>query len=128
MAKDFFSKEDKGQKREWFGNVWVNPPYSQPLIKDFCIAVCSKYKDLEFSQALVLTNNATETSWGQMLISNSTAICFPRKRIRFLDHNGKKAKSPLQGQMFTYFGDNVKRFIEVFSTFGFVISQRKEFP
>jgi hypothetical protein len=31
-AKQFFSIEDDGLKQKWIGNIWMNPPYAQPLV------------------------------------------------------------------------------------------------
>ena len=30
IAKHYFDKETDGLTQEWFGNVWMNPPYSNP--------------------------------------------------------------------------------------------------
>lgn len=49
----------------------------------------------------------------------SAAICFPRRRIAFVDTLGDRA-SPLQGQAFFYFGDRPDAFAERFADIGFV--------
>jgi hypothetical protein len=30
-----YNKNDDGLKQEWKGRVWLNPPYSRPLIECF---------------------------------------------------------------------------------------------
>lgn len=32
-AKKMYNKEDDGLKQDWEGRVWLNPPYSRPLIE-----------------------------------------------------------------------------------------------
>ena len=60
--------------------LWLNPPYSRDLISKFA----EKLVDSDFSQAIVLVNNATETEWFQLLSRVSSAVCFHSGRIRFL--------------------------------------------
>ena len=34
-ADVMYNKNDNGLSKEWFGRVWLNPPYSRPLIEQF---------------------------------------------------------------------------------------------
>lgn len=34
-AKIMYNKSDDGLTKEWAGRVWLNPPYSRPLIGQF---------------------------------------------------------------------------------------------
>lgn len=120
-ARAFFTKESDGLSQKWHGRVWVNPPYVQPLVRQFCEAVVGKFKSGEIDQAIVLVNNGTETAWGQLLLSMANSVCFPAKRIKFLDCRGKPKNSPIQGQMIVYFGLFAGQFHENFSRFGVVI-------
>ncbi len=60
-ATVYFTKEQDGLKQKWNGNVWMNPPYAQPLMSQFAAAVAAKFAGGEIKQACVLVNNATET-------------------------------------------------------------------
>ena len=31
QAKNIFTKEDDGLKQDWYGNVWLNPPYGKDV-------------------------------------------------------------------------------------------------
>lgn len=119
-AAQFFDIQNNGLLRKWSGNVWMNPPYAQPLVADFCAAITKKFEDGEISQACILVNNATETQWFQELLSCASAICFPRSRIRFIDINGNPTGSPLQGQAIIYFGENYELFEKIFKPEGYV--------
>ena len=120
-ANLFYSQEEDGLSKEWFGNVWMNPPYSQPLIFQF---ICKLVESNQVNQAIVLVNNGTETQWGQLLLSNSSAVCFHQSRIRFIDKHGNLGQAPLQGQMICYIGTNIINFINEFSKYGTIYRKR----
>ena len=112
-ASTFFTEEDDGLTKKWFGNVWLNPPYSSTLVVSFA----DKVAEREFEQAVVLVNNATETKWFKTLIDNADAFVFKTGRIKFLKYDGQH-NAPLQGQAFIYFGNNVERFLAEFEQYG----------
>jgi hypothetical protein len=117
----FYTQEDDGLSKEWFGNIWMNPPYSQPLIFQF---ISKLVESKGVNQAIVLVNNGTETQWGQLLLSNSSAVCFHQGRIRFIDKYGNLGQAPLQGQMICYIGSNVNNFINEFKQYGTTYTKR----
>lgn len=120
-ARNIFTAEDDGLTRVWSGNVWMNPPYAQPLIGQFADAVSDKYDAKEIKRAIVLVNNATETAWFQRMLESSSAVCFLRGRVRFLDPSGAPSGAPLQGQAVLYLGENPYRFAKSFAEFGQVL-------
>ena len=104
-----------GQTRWLHQRIWLNPPYSNPgpwiekLVREhqagpFC------------TEAIVLVNNATETSWFQMLLERFP-VCLPARRIAFWRHDHANVGAR-QGQALFYLGPNAARFQEVFSQFG----------
>lgn len=101
-AKYAYTVADDGLTRQWRGNVWMNPPYSQPLIGLFIDKLLAEIRDGRIRQAIVLVNNASETRWGRALLENADAVCFPTGRIRFVGPRGNPG-APLQGQMICYF-------------------------
>jgi phage N-6-adenine-methyltransferase len=123
-AKKYYTVEQDGRDKKWSGNVWMNPPYSQPLISEFIDAFAQKYNAGEFQQACVLVNNATETNWYQSLLIYASAVCFIKGRVKFIDKQGNASGAPLQGQTVLYFGNKEKSFIDAFSEFGIVLYGR----
>ena len=113
-AKEYYTKEDDGLKQEWGGRDWLNPPYSQPEISMFAKAVLEQ----DFSEIIILVNNATETDWFYTMYQKCNAVCFVRKRIKFLDKDGFPSGSPLQGQALLYSGDKRVEFVNEFKRFG----------
>lgn len=113
-AKKYYDESTNGLFQIWKGNIWMNPPYAQPLIFDFIL----KLETEVYDQAIVLVNNATETKWGQKLLELSNAVCFHTGRIRFVSPDGELGDAPLQGQMIAYIGKNYKEFISEFKQYG----------
>lgn len=116
-ASVYFTAEHDGLAHDWFGPIWMNPPYSQPLIGQFI----DKLTDTD-AESICLVNNGTETVWGQKLLRASDAVCFPAGRIRFIDPDGNPG-APLQGQMITYRGPSPARFTDEFAAFGTVMGR-----
>lgn len=101
--------------------VWLNPPYDRKLIDQFANRVLSEISIGRVSQALWLSNNATETVWGQKLLRHSEGVCFPYKRVKFLDMNLEAVGAPLQGQMIIALGNiTSRRFRTAFDHIGMV--------
>ncbi len=118
-AKSFYTEDDDGLTQPWQGRIWMNPPYSQPLIGQFGERLVEAYSAGDVTQACVLVNNATETVWFQRVASVASAVCFPRSRIRFW-HPERVSAQPLQGQAVLYLGCNRKTFMTAFGAFGLV--------
>ena len=112
QAKTYYTEEDNGLDKEWHGNVWMNPPYAQPLISQFSDKLIEELDNGNAKQAMVLVNNATDTVWFNNLAKHATAIWFIKGRIKFIDVHGNPGGAPLQGQCVLYFGDNVDSFAE----------------
>jgi ParB family chromosome partitioning protein len=119
-ASRIYTAKDDGLSKQWKGRVWMNPPYAQPLITDFCERLVAEYEAGRVKAAVALVNNGTETGWGQRLLAASSAVCFPKGRIRFIDPEGKPSGAPLQGQMVVYLGDNKIAFRAAFKPIGVV--------
>jgi len=116
QAARYFTAEDDGLAHDWpVCRIWMNPPYAQPLISQFSNKIAEAAD--AGAEAIVLVNNATETAWFQRMLQSASALCFPEKRVRFLDPDGNPG-APLQGQALLYFGSNVSTFTGKFSEFG----------
>ena len=61
QAKLYFTAKENGLELEWFGRVWLNPPYAQPIIGQFCEKLTREVQVGNVVKAITLTNNATET-------------------------------------------------------------------
>jgi hypothetical protein len=114
-AKHHYTKEDDGLIKPWHGNVWLNPPYSFPLVEQFTIRMLQHYENHHQNQGIVLVNAATDAQWFQQLMT--FPACFVRGRISFL-LDGKAQSANRNGQVFFYLGDNQLRFFRLFRSIG----------
>lgn len=119
-AANYYTEADDGLRQPWAGRVWMNPPYAQPLVDRFCARLARSFASGEVTEACVLVNNATETTWFQALAAVASAMCFPRGRVRFW-HPDKESATPLQGQAVIYLGGNIPEFRAAFLPFGIAV-------
>lgn len=108
-----------GFSRHIPARIYSNPPYSRGLINKFCQAIAARYLSGEVAQAIVLTNNSSETLWHQALSGVASALCQVRYRIQFVGPDGKQSgRKPLQGQTLHYLGSRPEVFAAVFADVG----------
>jgi phage N-6-adenine-methyltransferase len=116
-ASAYYTINDDGLSQDWAGKVWLNPPYTANLIGRFASKAAAEYQSGRVNEAVILVNNATETSWFAALAEVSAAVCFLRSRVKFWRPDGE-TNSPLQGQAILYMGDRPTVFEREFSRLG----------
>lgn len=99
--------------------VWMNAPYGKTC-REAVDKFLLEYSEGNFTNAIVLMNNATETKWFQALLNKASAMCLTSHRIAFYNIDGKAISSNTRGQAFLYFGDDPVAFGREFAQFGFV--------
>lgn len=126
-AGTYYTVADNGLDKEWLGTVFLNPPYSHPEISHFIEKLCIECEAGRTTEAILLTNNNTDTKWWHRAAAVSSAICFTAGRINFYQEDGKITQ-PTNGQNFFYFGNAVAVFADVFKRHGFVMVKHVETP
>lgn len=116
-ATRWFSETDNGLEQPWDGRIWLNPPYHRELAPLFIDKLIEEIAAGRTHQAIVLTNNSTDTQWFFKAATLCTGICFTTGRIHFTVPNGPPVL-PTQGQAFFYFGSDLAHFVEVFGEIG----------
>jgi len=119
-ADKFFTAEDNGLEQDWFGNVWLNPPYSYPAIEHFCKKAISEYREGKINQCIILVNNCTDAKWFMELATNFP-MALSIGRIKFW--NNHHACGARQGQAFFYLGQNKAAFFKSFEDVAYVPNQ-----
>jgi phage N-6-adenine-methyltransferase len=125
-AENYFTLEDDGLTQKWFGNVFLNPPYAMPSIKQFVFKIVDSYKTHEIKSGVLLTNSATDTEWFHYALAAASAVCLTRGRISFIEaKDGEMIQktAPTNGQAFFYFGKESEKFKQVFEAFGAIIKK-----
>lgn len=118
-ATTYYTRDTDGLSQTWPGKVWLNPPYQMPEIKDFVSKLVEEYKTGNTTEAILLTTNATDTSWWILAANACDCLCFTRGRVRFYKSTDVDKKSaPPNGHCFFYFGENREAFVREFITVG----------
>lgn len=114
-AERLFTKQENGLLQPWYGNVWVNPPFSR--WKEWAPKIASEWKSGRVAEMCVLSACRTLTAQHFTGIHEcASAVCVMRGRIPFL---GELAtSSPDDGHVVFYFGNNRIRFAESFGDLG----------
>ena len=121
-AEKFFSIDDDGLSQMWHGNIWLNPPYTNGVIQKFV----SKLLASDFTAAIVLVDAATDTKWFRNLADVCNGIVFTAGRVNCLPHGEKNSSNPTRGSAIFYIGNDVEKFFDEFSQFGFGVYPRKK--
>jgi len=114
QAKNYYDYYNSGLKKEneWFGKVFMNPPYSAPLLSYMLSRAVREYKKGNIDEMIVLTNSGTDTKWSRIITKDSDCTAFTIGRISFIRPNGDGYGTPSRGQMYSYLGPNKQKFIE----------------
>lgn len=98
-ATVMYDKNSDGLSKEWFGRIWLNPPYSRPLISQFI----KKMADHNNGIAL-LFNRCDNVMFHDIIFPSAAAMKFLRKRIRFYRPDGTQGGSPGCGSVLIAWG------------------------
>ena len=120
-AKKMYNKAQNGLLQEWKGRVWLNPPYSRPLIGQFIA------KMVEHNNGIALLfNRCDNVMFHELIFPNMTGILFLRRRIKFLRPDGTRGGSPGCGSVLVAFGEENARILQESGIEGhYLIKQEK---
>ncbi len=116
QADTYYTQQDDGLTKDWHGSVWLNPPFSQPQISQFVDKLVTEFLGGTVQQAILLTNNSSDTTWFHKAATHAAMLCFTRGRIRCVGPDG--GGTPMQGHVLFYFGREQQRFYQIFTQFG----------
>lgn len=104
-AKKCYDRFDDGMKQEWRGRVWLNPPYSHPLIDKFVKRMA------EHGNGIALLFDRMDSAlWHDVIFPTADAMLVMRGRIGFMRPDGTQAPKGGCGSVFVAWGeDNAER-------------------
>lgn len=80
IAPKSYDKTENGLSKQWHGNVWLNPPYSHPLVTQF-VSKLSRHK-----QGIALLFSRMDTAlWHEVIFPTADALLIMRGRVKFID-------------------------------------------
>jgi len=106
-ANKYYTKEDDGLSKDWFGRVWLNPPYSQPTITQFMEKMA-----LHNNGIALLYNRSDNQMFHSFIFPVADSIFFIKGRIRFYRPDGTRGEQPGAGSILIAFGENNTKCIE----------------
>lgn len=120
-ATEIHDKSDNGLSWLWHGRVFLNPPGG--LVREFWRTLLAEHMYGDVPEAVWMGYSLQQL---QTLQSNNEAgpvrmaasICYPRKRIAFLDATGTASKRPTHANYIAYLGPSTDTFAIHFSQFG----------
>jgi len=80
---NYFTKEDDGLKKPWFGNVFVNPPYGQEIGKWVERSYYQAVTNPDVKTVVMLIPSRTDTKYWHDYVMRSHLIYFIRGRLKF---------------------------------------------
>ena len=120
-AKKYYSVKENGLKQDWFGRVWLNPPFNAGLIDAFADKLL---RSVKVESAIMLTDNATDAKWFRRMVEGCAGLIFTTSRLNFINSaklvRGEKTARGrhLRGSAFFYIGTEVENFHAEFCQYG----------
>jgi len=111
-ATTFYTKEDDGLDKNWYGRVWLNPPFS--LAKEAIIKLIDSYKSGRVKEAVLLIKSDVSTQKYKLLYPYP--FCELNKRVKF-ENVDNKDSAPFPVVLF-YLGRKYYKWNEVMSKIG----------
>jgi len=83
-AETRYTKEDDGLAQDWFGHVWLNPPYSRTQNPRWGEKAWRERERERVKSITALVPASTAESWWQSYYADFEAFCFLEGRVQFI--------------------------------------------
>jgi phage N-6-adenine-methyltransferase len=117
QATKYYTITDNGLTKDWYGNIWLNPPYND--LSSWVNKLIDEIERRHVSSAIMLSHNGTDSRWFDLALEWAASVCFVRGTFQFLDGNGEeRVQRSAWGSVFFYYGREAKVFEDVFCQIG----------
>lgn len=100
-ARRYYTKDDDGLLQDWFGRVWLNPPYSEPMLTRFVTKLA------DHGDGVALLFNRLDTKlFHDVIFPRADSLFFLRDRVYFYRADGTNIGRPGCGSVLIAFGEN----------------------
>lgn len=105
-AKNYFTIEDDGLTKDWYGNVFVNPPYTRGQMKAWLKKIEDQWKSNDQIDQIVALVNRSDGEWYYQFLDQTQASGYYqfRKRIKFYSPDNE-GQSPRYSNDLIYWGE-----------------------
>lgn len=103
-ASHHYTRDHDGLKQEWFGKVFVNPPYTKDMLPQWTPKLLKEFNEGRVTEAIYLVPAYTAERWFQLLREFPRG--FFRKRLKF---KGQPTQARFSSVIF-YLGHNASAF------------------
>ncbi len=117
-ALNNYTIEDDGLTKDWFGRVFVNPPYSRGNLKFFVQKAIQQYDTFSDIEILLLVPYRTDTKWYHSL--RGYMRCYIKGRLKFVNSKNKGNPAPFPSAIF-YLGNREEQFRQIFGEIGEIL-------
>ncbi|MCK4829819.1 adenine methyltransferase, partial [bacterium] len=99
-AKNIYTRDDDGLRRQWDGTVFMNPPFGKrnghvPWLEKF----------INHGDGIAIVRAYTSSGWFQEYIPRCDAVLFPKGKTKFVKPDGSIGKSPGSGIIMLAMGE-----------------------
>lgn len=101
-AERYYTADDDGLVLAWFGNVFVNPPYSKP--GPWCVRANQETSAGGARQVVMLLPAAVDTRWFHHAVLPFARVQFILGRVRFWGWEGTPIPSPKAPSLLAIYG------------------------
>lgn len=98
-AKSHLYKEDDGLSKEWYGRVWLNPPYSRKLVCAFIEKIARHGNGI----ALIF-NRMDIALWHEIIFPTANSMLILKGRLKFYSSDGSQGDSAGCGSVLVAWG------------------------
>jgi phage N-6-adenine-methyltransferase len=121
IADTRFTKSDDGLSQDWFGDVWLNPPYSN--LDDWLAKAHTEAQTDRVTRVITLLPANTSTQWFHRHAAKADFLCCVEGRLSFLG-DGSDSSAPF-ASILLLFGSPNEAILRAFDDLGAVYTRQE---